>query len=329
MTNKNNSCTVIMYHYVRDLAHSRYPRIKGLDLSFFVEQIEYLEKHYHFVTIETIIDSMAQQVPLPPKSVLLTFDDGYIDHFNHVFPILNKKKIQGCFYIPVKTTCENIVLDVNKIHHIIANTKDISLLTNDLLAKLDENRTTYNLDSNAHYLQKRSKPGRLDPAEVMFIKKMLQVELPEQLRNEITDFLFTKYVSSDEKSFSRDLYMNEEQIECMQRNGMHIGGHGDKHYWLGSLNKEAQRYEIQQSKSFIQRIGGSLDYWTFCYPYGDFNQDTLDILGEEDCKLALTVQAELLNTQLHTPLQIPRLDTNYIPKNKDAVPNEWFHKAMA
>jgi len=317
-----------MYHYVRDLVHSRYPRIKGLDLPLFVEQIEYLEKYYHFVNIETIIDSMEQQVPLPPKSVLLTFDDGYIDHFNHVFPILEKKKIQGCFYVPVETTCEHKVLNVNKIHYIIASTEDVSSVTEDLLNKLDENRIKYDLASNDYYLQKLKKPGRLDPAEVMFIKKMLQVELPEQFRNEVTNFLFTKYVSSDEASFSRELYMSEEQVKCMQRNGMHIGGHGNKHYWLGALDKQAQKNEIQKSKAFIERMGGDLNHWTFCYPYGDFNQDTLDILMEEKCRLAFTIEMNILDTNQHLPLQIPRLDTNYIPKEKDATPNEWYEKAL-
>ena len=34
--------TVIMYHYVRDLKHSRYPDIKGLQVEEFRGQIQYL-----------------------------------------------------------------------------------------------------------------------------------------------------------------------------------------------------------------------------------------------------------------------------------------------
>ena len=42
----------IMYHYVRDLAKSEYPTIKGLDKALFVEQIEYLLKNYEPVCME-------------------------------------------------------------------------------------------------------------------------------------------------------------------------------------------------------------------------------------------------------------------------------------
>ena len=44
-----------MYHYVRELKKSRYPRIKGLDIHLFKEQLKYLKKHYNFVTVEQII----------------------------------------------------------------------------------------------------------------------------------------------------------------------------------------------------------------------------------------------------------------------------------
>ena len=103
--------TVVMYHYVRDLKHSRYPNIKGLDIALFKEQIAYLRKHYHFVTVEEVIDAFSSKMHLPEHSILLTFDDAYSDHFTHVFPILKKENIQGGFYPPVKAVTEHTVLD--------------------------------------------------------------------------------------------------------------------------------------------------------------------------------------------------------------------------
>ena len=114
-----------MYHYVRDLRNSRFPEIKGLDINLFKEQIGYLEKNYHFVTAEQVIDAFKAKEKLPAKAVLLTFDDAYIDHFTYVFPILKHHHIQGCFYPPVKAITEHSVLDVNKIHFILAATNMI------------------------------------------------------------------------------------------------------------------------------------------------------------------------------------------------------------
>jgi hypothetical protein len=39
--------TIVMSHRVRELKRSRYPEIKGLELSLFREQIEYVRRHHH------------------------------------------------------------------------------------------------------------------------------------------------------------------------------------------------------------------------------------------------------------------------------------------
>ncbi len=314
-----------MYHYVRDLVNTQYPDIKGLNTHLFIEQIEFLQKHYHFITIEELIDSFQNKSPLAPNSVLLTFDDGYMDHFNNVFPILNRKKIQGCFYIPVETVVKNTILDVNKIHFILAKVTDKQKLYNELLNALDNYRAEYSLKPNDFYINKLAIADRFDTKEVIFIKRLLQVELEETLKNKITSELFNKYVTSDEKAFSRELYMNEEQISCMQRNGMHIGGHGHSHYWLDSLSKEQQAFEIEKTREFIETIGGDSNYWTMSYPYGSYNDDTLDILKNNGCKLGFTTDVNILDTKLHNYLTIPRLDTNDIPKNRHDEPNSWYN----
>src|SRR3989304_6452320 len=177
--NKFNKVTIVMYHYVRDLKHSRYQRIKGLDLSLFIEQIEYLKKHYSFITMEELIDALDNDSDLSPKSVLLTFDDAYIDHYLYVFPYLDKNKIQGSFFPPVKAITEHLVLDVNKIHFILASVENNLAIIKDIYAQLDIYRYDYNLKENDYYYKKLAIANRFDPKEVVFIKRLLQVELEE------------------------------------------------------------------------------------------------------------------------------------------------------
>ncbi len=111
-----------MYHYVRPLKQSKYPEIKGLEVKRFLSQIEYFKNNFHFITVEHLLDCIYEEKQLPEKSVLLTFDDGFKDHYSHVFPILKKYQIQGSFFPPAKPIEEKIVLDVHKIHFILAST---------------------------------------------------------------------------------------------------------------------------------------------------------------------------------------------------------------
>lgn len=50
-----NKLNIVMYHYIRDLAHSRYPQIKGLDINLFRQQIEFLKSHFSVITMEEAI----------------------------------------------------------------------------------------------------------------------------------------------------------------------------------------------------------------------------------------------------------------------------------
>ena len=327
-----NDLTIIMYHYVRDLKHSRFPEIKGLDVEVFKEQISYLEKNYHFVTAEQVIAAFKKEENLPSKAVLLTFDDAYIDHYTNVFPILEHKKIQGCFYPPVKAITEHSVLDVNKVHFILAATpKDqFGHLLEKIKQMLILYQEEYQLNTYDYYFEKLAVANRFDPKEVIFVKRLLQVELPEKLRNIITKQLFTEAVKMEEEVFSRELYMNKDQMRCMVDCGMHVGSHGYDHYWLGSLPKDKQNEEIQQAIHFIQEIGGDINNWTMCYPYGNYNDDTIDILKHNGCQFGLTTRVDLASidsTETDAIFKLPRLDTNDIPKQTDAPTNEWFQKA--
>ena len=321
-----NNLTIVMYHYVRDLKNSRYPDIKGLDINLFKKQINYMRKHYHIITMEEVIYSIDNQVKIPEKSVLLTFDDAYSDHYNNVFPILDKYKLQGSFYAPSKAITEHTVLDVNKIHFILASTEDKINLVNELKELVKFYQKEYQLEDFDYYYKKLAQASRLDTKDVIFIKRLLQVELVEDLRIKIVDTLFEKYIGVSEDAFSRELYMNEEQLKHMLRSGQHIGNHGYNHYWWNSLNEKEMSQELDLSIRFLEKIGVDMNNWTACYPYGSYDDQSIKMLKERGCKLAVTTEVDIATTNKDTRFIMPRLDTNDIPKDSNANVNEWYEK---
>jgi len=320
--------TIVMYHYVRELKHHRYPEIKGLTIASFKEQIAYVKKYYNPISAYDLMDCIESGCDLPTRPLLLTFDDGYIDHFSEVFPFLNRNKLSGCFFPPAKCILENRVLDVNKIHFILACIPDKNVLVSYIYQFLEENRSSYHLESREYYWKKNGVPSRYDTAEVMFVKYMLQRDLPKELRNVITDQLFKKFVSNDEKAFSKELYMSTDQISCLQRNGMYIGSHGYDHYWLNSLSEDAQKREIDLSLEFLKKIGSDTERWIMCYPYGSYNESLLSILKQRNCSVGLTTEVGIADLTKDNPLTFPRLDTNDLPKDSKAETNAWTQKVM-
>ena len=73
-----------------------------------------------------------------------------------------------------------------------------------------------------------------------------------KFRTQLVKDLFAKYVTTDEKSFSEELYLNIEKLQEMNSYGMEIGSHGYEHYWLNSLNKNEQDEDISKSLNFFK-----------------------------------------------------------------------------
>lgn len=306
--------TIVMYHYVRELVRSRFPAIKGQTTERFRRQLDYLQTHYAMISAEDLLEAMADpQRELPPNPVLLTFDDGYSDHFANVFPLLVGRGMRGCFFPPAQAILEHKVLDVNKIHFVLASTPNVHVLLSNVFSYVDEFRVEYALKSKEDYLSSIHCEHRYDTPEVVLLKRLLQRELPERVRAQIIDRLFQRYVTSDEVAFACELYMSVDQIKCLRQLGMHIGSHGYTHAWLNHLSPIAQSEEIDKSLKFLQVCGVDMEKWTMCYPYGGYNDSLLEILRQRKCQIGFTVEPCIANLDRDNRLTLSRLDTNDLP----------------
>lgn len=324
-----NLLTIVMYHYIRDLARSRYPAIKGLGLERFRGQLDYIQRHYNVVRMgQVIAAAQGEQDALPPHPLLLTFDDGYMDHFVNALPLLADRGMEGSFFPPAKAIAEGRVLDVNKVHFVLASVSDTGEIVDFLFQALDRARQDHDLPDNRELFDRLSRDGRYDDPNTLFVKRVLQRELPEALRAELTDTLFRRFVTEDEAAFSAELYMNRAQLRYMLQAGMFLGSHGYDHYWMNTLCPVEQRREVDLSLDFLQGLGVRRDRWVMCYPYGGYNASLLEVLRERDCAVGLTTEVALAHMERHDALTLPRLDTNDLPKAGNAPVNDWTRKAL-
>ncbi len=94
--------SALMYHYVEWLPPNADALRKDLTVSptDFEAHLRYLvENGYHAITAADLWWSLTAGAPLPPKPVLLTFDDGYADAYDVVLPLLKKYGMVGTFAV--------------------------------------------------------------------------------------------------------------------------------------------------------------------------------------------------------------------------------------
>jgi peptidoglycan/xylan/chitin deacetylase (PgdA/CDA1 family) len=303
-----------MYHYIRDLNDPGNYHFKALDIKDFKEQLIVLKEKYSFTTMEAVIDYFNHGTELKDGSILLTFDDGYRDHLENVFPILQELKIQGSFFPLYSAIVEKKLLSVNKIHLLLATHLDPKPLIDFLMQILTERREEYGLESVEAYYTRLAKPFRFDSAELIFFKRLLQKELPSSARIEILDEVFRHFFMECEQEISEKLYMNLDELKVMKEAGMHIGGHGDVHDWLSSLTSDQKKHEIQSSMELLRKVGVESNYWSFCYPYGDYNDEMIRLLDASDFQVAFTTEVEKASLRKDRRYVLPRFDTNNVRK---------------
>src|SRR5579871_2120144 len=99
---RNLHVPILMYHYVSDVP-------KGadetrIDLTVtpenFAAHVAYLaQQGYHTVSFYQLNNALLTGASLPAKPIILTFDDGYIDDFLNVYPLLRKYNFTATFFI--------------------------------------------------------------------------------------------------------------------------------------------------------------------------------------------------------------------------------------
>ncbi|ACB49461.1 hypothetical protein cce_0109 [Crocosphaera subtropica ATCC 51142] len=77
---------------------------------FFDVTPEELENHFKYIqekgltpiSLDLLLDHLQKGIPLPDKPILLSFDDGYGGHYDHVYPLLKKYNYPAVFSVYVK-----------------------------------------------------------------------------------------------------------------------------------------------------------------------------------------------------------------------------------
>lgn len=319
--------TLVMYHYVRRLTATRFPRLTAFDLHAFRGQLAYIAAHYTPVSALDICSAARGEADLPSRPILLTFDDGYAEHYREVMPLLRDARIPGVFFPAAASLIERRVLDVNKIQFVLAAAETPEMVAEAIDKAVESERGRADVKPLADYRAEGWKPVRYDSPAASYVKYMLQGALPAALRATVLDALFAKFVSSDEEAFADELYFTIDQAREIADAGMTIGCHADRHITLTSLSRDGQAAEIDGALRVLDAIGQPRSPFVFSYAKGAHNADSVSLLHARGCALAVTNRPSIAMLAPDTLLMLPRLDANHLPSDERAAANEWTLRA--
>ena len=97
-----NLLRIVTYHRV-DHPESRpslYPRVTVTPEAF-AAQMQFLATHYQPISLPELLDAPDNKPnALPPRAVLVTFDDAYCDFAEQAWPIMQRHNIPATLFVP-------------------------------------------------------------------------------------------------------------------------------------------------------------------------------------------------------------------------------------
>jgi len=306
-----HTCLTVMYHYVRDSSSTQFPDIKALSPFNFADQLDWLCERFKVLSFGSFWEALNGKGFARP-SALLTFDDGFIDHYRQAWPLLRERGLKGIFFLCGATLGPAPrMLKVHQIHFLLARMGAEALRS----AVLSHPRCR-GCDS----IREERPEGlyRYDRDAGGSVKQLLNYVMEDSRAEEILEDLFAQNVGPSDR-FARDLYMGEEQIREMAEAGSVFGAHSHSHPVLSRLCPLEQRRELAEGARTIKGLTGQ-SLVPFSYPYGHphtYTNETMALLKELGHCGAFNTARHFTVAGEHDIFQLPRMDTKDLPPFKD------------
>lgn len=251
----------------------------------FDEQMEYLANHYNVVRITDVMSALETRdnKALPPRAVLVTFDDAYCDFEEHAWPILKRHKIPATLFVPTAFPDQpERTFWWDDVYHAVKNTpKKDSLNTAIGLLSLSD---TYRYQT---YKRLKNYLKTLRYSEALTKVKQLCDELDVQP--------------------TPNSVLGWDSLRRLANEGVTLGAHTRTHPLMNRVMPEEAREEATSSLHDLEReIGSALPI--FAYPSGGFNGEIVTLLKREGFKLAFTTIRGINHIKFADPLRIRRIN---------------------
>ncbi|MBI4300555.1 MAG: polysaccharide deacetylase family protein [Chloroflexi bacterium] len=204
----------------------------------FEAQLAYLKKRYTPISFADLVRWQRGESPLPRNPVVITFDDGYRDFFQHAHPLLRRMGIPATLFVvnsyidsQPKPWWEEVALVFEKTREPALSLKDVGL-GQGILAIGDSRAAACHAVINA------------------------MTAISQDARDEAVGRLATCLGVSLDASPPQPVFLSWQELATMAEVGLEVGLHGRSHALLDRVGPLQAEAEIGQGKAELEeRLG--------------------------------------------------------------------------
>ncbi|MCI5168049.1 MAG: hypothetical protein D3903_18675 [Candidatus Electrothrix sp. GM3_4] len=251
---QSNQLIVINYHRIQS---DNQKKITLFDDGVFGPTESELEQQFHWFKYNMDVLSEDDLLHIfnggmvpPGRSLLITFDDGYIDNYTLAYPLLRKNNFPAIFFIPTQSINERTLGWWDYIAYMLKMSQQETIIFEGqkLFLRSETNKTI-------HYILNYIHCNKVDVDELLVDLSL------------VCDVKFPSIEIQDKE------LMTWENLQEVSKHGISVGSHTNSHNILSYLNKEKQAEELVLSKYLIEKKLGT-KVQSMSYPVGTYSTFT-------------------------------------------------------
>jgi len=294
-----HKAVVLMYHRIAE------PESDVWEIAVsperFEQHLQVLQKMGNVVLLESLADS-ANAKHLHKNSIAITFDDGYIDNFKTAKPMLEKYGIPATFFIASGNVESENEFWWDELERLILFSEHLPALFSMIIGEHSIKFDLKDEVSLTEEIRQKHRSWKACTEEPPTIRAKLFYRLWEQLKcltyTEQQQHLQLIKTWAGSSLIPRPDYrtMSVNELKQMAANNLFtIGAHTVTHPALASYNAHLQKKELTENRDFLRKITGR-EINLLAYPYGNYNEETLQIAADSGFQAAFTTEEKTLRS---------------------------------
>lgn len=253
----------------------------------FAKHLSFISRFMNPITLDEFEESVYQDFPLPPRSCVITFDDGWKDNYDNALPLLTQFGLPATIFISTYfiSNCDTFWQEKFRATlRALRDLKSIGEFADTQLASLIP-------------------PDLSDEAVQKFIdlRKQFSQKDNDNLIKSIRSRLPRAALS---KTYDDMLEWND--VLEMRKKGISFGSHGCTHTPLVLLTDDDCTTELYNSRIELQVKSGQ-QIRAIAYPNGDFDNRVLGLSKKAGYRLGFTTIEGRYSSDMD-PIAIPRIN---------------------
>ena len=251
--------------------------------------LQHIKRQFRVIALSEFISTLQSQQPEPQQpQAVITFDDGWRDNFSVALPVLRQHRVPATIFLSTD------FLDSTKgfwWQHL-----------GDMLGSPDLDHGQWQAINNA--LQQltgiKNAGSAGDPAG---IDRLIET-IKRHHYDKVPDIIAA--IANITATELAPHVLSWEECRQMSAQGIEFGSHTLSHPRLSLLQDNELQAELADSKACLQARG--IRYVdAICYPYGDYNGDTLKAAARH-YQAGLTTDSGIITTSRAAAYRLPRIN---------------------